>query len=158
MASELKSQSTETMNLDDAEVAEDRSGNHHNMKNAEDNDCDDDSDSSTPLCPLFMDTLPSNFDSNPGLAAIASLLDEDDDEQEDKLEKEKPIHSRFAISTTAAAAGPAGGGKASNHRRHSRTRRMGSAPYPSLIKNDKPKEKKQATLGQAQVFLQLWKI
>jgi hypothetical protein len=55
--------------------------------NDDDNDNDNDSDE-TNICPLFMNGLPRNFASNPQLAAIASLMNDDDDDgdcvQEDK--------------------------------------------------------------------------
>jgi hypothetical protein len=50
-------------------------------------DHDDDGDSNTSVCPLFMQGLPQNFSTNPQLAAIASLLE--DAVQEEEEEKQQ---------------------------------------------------------------------
>jgi hypothetical protein len=46
------------------------------------------------LHPLFMDGLPSDFSSNPALAALASLLEEDDTASNDVPSSEKRSNSR----------------------------------------------------------------
>ena len=106
------------------------------------NDNDDDDDGDGALCPLFMEGLPRNFADNPQLAAIASLLEESDDEKHKPAaiqhDKPKPV---------------SGGGKARN--RKSRSSRS-HKPY-SNPKKAEGKEK-PASLGEAQLFLTMWKL
>ena len=47
------------------------------MKDTDDNDASEEEIT----CPLFMTGLPKDFASNPGLSAIASLLEDDEEEQ-----------------------------------------------------------------------------
>mmetsp|Transcript_30667 Transcript_30667/g.61599 ORF Transcript_30667/g.61599 Transcript_30667/m.61599 type:complete len:188 (+) Transcript_30667:524-1087(+) len=99
-------------------------------------------------CPLFMDGLPSNFADNKSLAAIASLLNDDDDEDfsntnKQKEDKEDSIMSKVELKS--------GGGKVQR-----KTRRKGSSPYNKDKK--KKQDKKAASVGEAQLFLNLWKI
>ena len=47
------------------------------LKDTDDNDASEEEIT----CPLFMTGLPKDFTSNPGLSAIASLLEEDEEEQ-----------------------------------------------------------------------------
>lgn len=104
---------------------------------------DDTAEETNNSCPLFMDSLPSNFASNPGLAAIASLLNDELDDAENVKE---------ATIRTSETKVKSGGGKATKRRigmnRHS--------PYRSP--NAKNNEKKETTLGEAQLFLSMWKI
>mmetsp|Transcript_29254 Transcript_29254/g.45980 ORF Transcript_29254/g.45980 Transcript_29254/m.45980 type:complete len:123 (-) Transcript_29254:19-387(-) len=98
-------------------------------------------------CPLFMDGLPSNFAKNKSLAAIASLLNEEDDDYDTKkqsADKEDGLMSKVELKS--------GGGKVQR-----KSRRKGSSPY----NKDKKKvqhDKKAASVGEAQLFLNLWKI
>jgi len=99
-------------------------------------------------CPLFMDGLPSNFADNKSLAAIASLLNDDDDEDfsntnKQKEDKEDSIMSKVELKS--------GGGKVQR-----KNRRKGSSPYNKDKK--KKQDKKAASVGEAQLFLNLWKI
>jgi len=89
--------------------------------------------------PLFMDGLPSDFASNPQLAAIASLMDDGDYKEECEAD----------IKTMPKE----GGGKVRRqHRKHSKK----SNPY---IKPEKKKNKnRQTSLGEAQLFLNMWKL
>jgi hypothetical protein len=92
-------------------------------------------------CPLFMDGLPSNFASNPGLAAMASLMQNDgDDEYDSKKSMDLP---------------KVGGGKV-NCISSNRSRRR-NAPY-SVILDTKPKKKAQVSTSEAQLFLKMWKL
>jgi hypothetical protein len=106
---------------------------------------EDESADGTTSCPLFMDSLPSNFASNAGLAAIASLLNEVSDNDNDNTEREKPRTSEIKVT--------AGGGKTTKRRtgmgRHS--------PYKSP-NNGKNDAKKQTTVGEAQLFLSMWRM
>lgn len=89
--------------------------------------------------PLFMDGLPSDFASNPQLAAIASLMEGGD-------YKEEGLGSETDIKTMPKE----GGGKVRRqHRKHSKK----SNPY---VKPEK--KKKQTSLGEAQLFLNMWKL
>lgn len=105
--------------------------------------CDDDKEE--PFCPLFMEGLPSDFSSNPTLLAIASLLEEDGDDDKKKKESSTPARP--------VAAPKPGGGKLRSIQ-NNRTRRAAASPYP---KQNKP-PKKEASMGEAQLFLKLWKL
>jgi len=98
-------------------------------------------------CPLFMDGLPSNFADNKSLAAIASLLNDDEEDfsntNKQKEDKEDSIMSKVELKS--------GGGKVQR-----KTRRKGSSPYNKDKK--KKQDKKAASVGEAQLFLNLWKI
>lgn len=100
-----------------------------------------------PWCPLFMDGLPKDFASNPQLAAIASLLDEDIS-VETKDKEHRPIKTTKNSSFIGISA--PGGGKA---RRASR--RNQSTPYPMTKQAE---SKTSASLGEVQLFLNMWKI
>jgi hypothetical protein len=114
----------------------------HVRPSASSTETEDESADGTTSCPLFMDSLPSNFASNAGLAAIASLLNEVSDN--DNTEREKPRTSEIKVT--------AGGGKTTKRRtgmgRHS--------PYKSP--NGKSDAKKQTTVGEAQLFLSMWRM
>lgn len=94
------------------------------------------------LCPLFMDGLPSDFSTNPGLAAIASLFDEEsDDTAPKKKEYEAP-------STTV------GGGKLRRTPARSERRNDGR-PYQN---RQRESETKAASVGETHLFLKMWKL
>ncbi len=97
-------------------------------------------------CPLFMDGLPSNFAANAGLAAIASLLDDGDDEGEKECKKKEA-----QLTTTSCQAG---GGKA----RKASSKRNKHSPYSKNKDKDDREGKKRASMGEAQLFLNMWKI
>ena len=102
------------------------------------------------ICPLFMDGLPTNFAENKSLAAIASLLNDEEDDYSDTkkqtAEKEDSIMSKVELKS--------GGGKV---KRKSRPLRKGSSPY-NKDKKKVQNDKKAASVGEAQLFLNLWKI
>ena len=85
-------------------------------------------------CPLFMTSLPTDFESNSGLAAIASLNNIHEGSSIEKPKKQ--------ISTMRMATVKSGGGKAVKERSTNRR-----SPY-----------KKETTVNEAQLFLQLWKV
>eukprot|EP00986_Skeletonema_menzelii_P017899 scaffold22656_cov147-Skeletonema_menzelii.AAC.16 len=95
-------------------------------------------------CPLFMDGLPTNFAHNKHLAAIASLLNDEEDDCKDTkkqtAEKEDSIMSKVELKS--------GGGKVQR-----KSRRKGSSPY-----NKDKKKVQNGNVGEAQLFLNLWKI
>jgi hypothetical protein len=90
--------------------------------------------------------------SNPQLAALASFLEDDDDEKEDhkKRRSSTPENHHHTI-----IAPQAGGGKIgrSSTRRNYRSATL-SGPYP---KQDKI-EKRKTSLGEMQLFLNMWKL
>jgi len=88
--------------------------------------------------PLFMEGLPSDFASNPKLAAIASLLDGGDYKEERVNADDKAIQE--------------GGGKV---RRRNRKHSKKVNPYD---KPEKKKKKIEANVGEAQLFLNMWKL
>lgn len=106
---------------------------------------DDDDDKEEPFCPLFMERLPRDFSSNPQLLAIASLLEEEEEVDDEKKKNESSTPAR------PVAAPKLGGGKLRSVK--NRTRRA-AAPYP---KQNKP-SKTEASMGEAQLFLKLWKL
>jgi hypothetical protein len=87
-----------------------------------------------------MEGLPADFASNPHLAAIASLLEEDEDESSKKTEKERII----------PVLGKAGGGKIMPFSREQRRRQAGT--YQSI------KRKSKAYMGEAHLFFKMWKL
>eukprot|EP00429_Kryptoperidinium_foliaceum_P011328 CAMPEP_0176004154 /NCGR_PEP_ID=MMETSP0120_2-20121206/1544_1 /TAXON_ID=160619 /ORGANISM="Kryptoperidinium foliaceum, Strain CCMP 1326" /LENGTH=140 /DNA_ID=CAMNT_0017336821 /DNA_START=83 /DNA_END=505 /DNA_ORIENTATION=+ len=122
---EMKARPSDTMNI----------GDDHD---------DNSSSSSAPWCPLFMEGLPSNFNANPHLAAIASLLDDDGEAAKDNKE-------HFAEKRSAATRRTqAGGGKA---RRRDTRRSAAFSPY-----RVPEKTKPRASVGEAQLFLKMWKL
>ena len=100
-------------------------------------------------CPLFMTGLPTDFSSNPQLAAIASLLDEG---EANATEKEATTAPRKAEIVSNA-----GGGKARRASTRS-TRRGGSSPYSSASLHSTAASRSSPTTAEAQLFLQMWKL
>jgi hypothetical protein len=97
-------------------------------------------------CPLFMEGLPSDFSKNPHLAALASLLEEDEKDSDEEA-RHVDVEGK-----KESAAPKAGGGKA----RPVKTRqRRKSAPYQQKEKNP---SKKEASVGEAHLFLKMWKL
>ena len=153
------------------------SGDYSKKTRSEENTASDD-EASGPACPLFMSGLPSDFASNPSLAAIASLLgDEEYDSDVDVSKVRKGLRQGGqdnntasvggkAVAAAAAAAKPrAGGGKvggAGAARRHNKSvsKKKTSShhrPYPTSDKK-KGETKQKATVGEAQLFLNMWKL
>jgi hypothetical protein len=109
------------------------------MEDKTDDDADKVEKEST--CPLFMDGLPRDFSSNPTLAALASLMN--DDEQHD--EKPRIKHQVDAPMTKK------GGGKIDRKARQRRKRQ--DNPYT------KPATKTaSASVAEAHLFLKMWNI
>jgi len=93
--------------------------------------------------PLFMLGLPSNFASNKGLAAIASLIGEENEIKEECLISQKHSTGRLGRGKIQI--------KASRD-----ARKEVSNPYGS--KNNTLKSEKRATISETQLFLKLWTI
>lgn len=91
-------------------------------------------DGDEPFDPLFMEGLPSDFSSNSKLAAIASFLNSDSDN-----ESEKPLSA-------------SGGGKVKKRMNKKYTNK--NSPYTKIEK----KSSKSASIGEAQLFLSMWKM
>lgn len=124
----------------------------------------------TQPCPLFMSSLPSNFTTNNGLAAIASLLADEVDEDcihgdcATRKRNKSSIKNKMAVgrTTTAGTTSPsrrtaprAGGGKCGGASRKGKKSSSASKgqPYP---RNETAKGK--ANVGEAQLFLNMWKL
>ena len=109
-------------------------------------------DPSSCTCPLFMDGLPRDFASNPALAALASLLA---DEQVKEDTGERAVHDITANITL-----PVGGGKITVRRqgKHNFTCER-NKPYDCKIsERKKPIAPASTTVPEAQLFLSLWKL
>mmetsp|Transcript_8567 Transcript_8567/g.19430 ORF Transcript_8567/g.19430 Transcript_8567/m.19430 type:complete len:154 (+) Transcript_8567:36-497(+) len=128
-------------------------------------------------CPLFMVGLPSDFRTNQQLAALASLMNDEEDEEDGSSHEAPPTteivqsaHKNTIDNESTLIRAPTrnettpngsskkincqtagGGGKA---RRIPSRASTNSHPYRRV---DAPK-KKTASLGEAQLFLQMWSI
>lgn len=144
------------------------------------NDADEASSSST--CPLFMSGLPSDFASNPSLAAIASLLGDEEYDSDVDIRKVRKRSLRAddggskTVSGGGAAAGKVaaatarprvGGGKvggagaARRNNNKSGSRKESGAhhrPYPTTEGKKEGEGKQKASVGEAQLFLNMWKL
>jgi hypothetical protein len=105
---------------------------------------DDDSgnaEKESTFCPLFMDGLPRDFSSNPQLAALASLMNDDENDDEKptvKYQDDTPMTKK-------------GGGKIDRKARQRRKRQ--DNPYT------KPATKTaSASVAEAHLFLKMWNI
>ena len=97
-------------------------------------------------CALFMDGLPSDFSTNPQLAALASLLESEDD-KEDNGQKQLVVLRRPLRQPQA------GGGKARSAR-HCLRKQTNFSPYRLPVK----RESKHPTIGETELFLKMWKF
>lgn len=108
------------------------------------------SDESEEVCPLFMTGLPKDFTANPALAALASLQDEEYD-QEDKRQISTSGNATDLPSTTLVA----GGGKAMPLKSRELRR---TSPYGPRLKGQSRSSTKTTTIGEAQLFLNMWNL
>jgi hypothetical protein len=99
-------------------------------------------------CPLFMQSLPADFASHPALAALASLIPTDDANENEAPPVPYVVIQREGEEEEGVTI-PQGGGKVRAPKRRTRRR---SEPYP------KPPKKPTTTIGEAQLFLRLWKL
>jgi len=103
-------------------------------------------------CPLFMDGLGgTNFEKNTGLAALASLLN--DDVEEEVVEGSEKSSSNNKKKAQSQPKLKSGGGKV----KKPTGKRNNHTPY-SKEKTKDDKKKKSASLGEAQLFMNMWKI
>ena len=91
--------------------------------------------------PLFMESLPPDFATNPVLAALGSLLENDKDDDKDDQPQQFHLPERPK----------AGGGKVRHEKRRSSRR---TAPYHGT----KQQAASEASVGEAQLFLGMWKL
>ena len=130
--------------------------------------------SSTSTCPLFMSGLPSDFASNPSLAAIASLLGDEEYDSDVDIRKvrRKGLRAKDGDSKTVSGDGTAagkvaavaaatakprvGGGKVKSGSR----KKSGAhhRPYPTIEGKKEGEGKPKASVGEAQLFLNMWKL
>jgi hypothetical protein len=128
------------------------------------------SSSSNNYCPLFMDGLPRDFSTNPALAALASLLDDDNTNEDINDNKSANISlrnrkedDRFAVKRRSENRK-----FKSFHRRkgilkaceQSSDKEAAAAPSPTLHDNDNIQNEtsRSATIGEASLFLKMWKL
>jgi len=138
--------------------------------------------SSSPTCPLFMSGLPSDFASNPSLAAIASLLGDEEYDSDVDIRKvrRKGLRAKDGDSKTVSGDGTAagkvaavaaatakprvGGGKiggagaARRNNNKSGSRKKSGAhhrPYPTTGGKKEGEGKQKASVGEAQLFLNM---
>jgi hypothetical protein len=130
-----------------------------------------------------MEGLPKNFTENAALSALASLLDEEPEQQnegqDDKTQQQKECSDDTTFETEQVArkfekvdAGmhiefrsSSGGGKARRAKSHRYDRRIATAPYyhckneignPST--NQGKSSKAPPSIGESTLYLKLWKL
>jgi hypothetical protein len=123
------------------------------MKEDDDSNFQSDDSNERATCPLFMEGLPPDFETNPGLSAIASLLNDDQQDEEHEDPKKK---SEEAISLDNKPIPRPGGGKA--QRKSTRRKDRPSKPYERTSHSSGPTRKDSSTMGEAQLFLKMWKL
>ena len=105
-----------------------------------------------PDCPLFMNDLGgTNFANNTGLAALASLLN--DNVEEEVVEGSEKSSSNNKKKSQSQPKLKSGGGKV----KKPTGKRNNHTPYSKEKTKDDDK-KKSASLGEAQLFMNMWKI
>ena len=149
---------------DNEQMSEKKSGGSSQPLHHENNSDDATEAAEDSVCPLFMDGLPSNFKTNPSLAAIASLLNESDEDYDNMKkqiieEKECNSDSNSASKTEMKVELKPGGGKVQRKQCRRKGGSGSSSPYSKDGNTKKRKEdKKTASLGEAQLFLNMWKL
>jgi hypothetical protein len=137
------------------------------------NNNNSDAEELSTCCPLFMTGLPMDFSTNPQLAALASLLNDDDsdddDDDKDGVGGNKKSDQDKRLDGGGGGAGrfkrdimptPRSGGKVRMEKSRS-IRRSQGAPYAKptpALKEETKKKKEKASLGEAQLFLNMWKL
>ena len=121
-------------------------------------------------CPLFMEGLPHNFASHPHLAAIASLLldennhDDDDDTTNDRNavvmmnESTSTQQRRPAASSTKKQVPAKKGGSSKTKHHHHHHPSLHRRHEPSTLSKEKDTTKSTTTVGETQLFLNMWKL
>ena len=110
--------------------------------------------------PLFMDGLPADFSTHPTLAALASLMEEDADQDHDpiaRVDRHEVSDKRFFPTHGDIKILNSGGGRTQRVRgRNVRSRQ--SAPYPKPSTAGGPTKGTKSTVSEASLFLKMWKI
>ena len=135
-------------------------------KGSRSKDCASDADeaSSSSTCPLFMSGLPSDFASNPSLAAIASLLGDEEYDSDVDIRKvrRKGLRAKDGDAKPRVGGGKVGGaGAARRNNNKSGSRKKSGAhhrPYPRTEGKKEGGGKQKASVGEAQLFLNMWKL
>jgi hypothetical protein len=107
---------------------------------------DDESESSYALHPLFMDGLPSDFASNPALAALASLLKDDCDDCNKDGGKKKS--SEMCVTRE----------RKKLRKVEPSERTDGSLDEESELTTDASDTKNETTVSEASLFVKMWKL
>jgi len=102
------------------------------------------------VCPLFMDGLPSDFSTNPALAALASLLEKTDDDP-------SPVESSNKVKEIKSVESNSGGGKAKRVKSRKSRQSTAAAPYRKRHDSKRTTDTK-ATVAEASLFLKMWKL
>jgi len=166
-----------TMEIDKSNQAHSINGEQRTKDLGDDEDQNEggggDSDSDAITCPLFMEGLPSNFSTNPQLAAIASLLEDDVREEivpkDDKTEEENDTKDKSAHASKNQQHRPPSSTPytASSHRHlknsaKTRNRRQPQRASPYPRPQDRKDEKqakatKSSSVGEITLFMNMWK-
>ena len=101
--------------------------------------------------PIFMTGLPSGFSTNAGLAALASLLEEES-ESKDVDGRLKPLESYLRTEMS----GSVSGGKISRSAEARKLRTASAGPYS--VQKTPRRSKNEATVSEVQLFLNMWKL
>jgi hypothetical protein len=132
------------------------------------NSTQDSCDGNAMACPLFMEGLPTNFAHHPQLAALASLLEEVDDaheEEEEEVDTNEDTYRHLDSSNSIRVPSPifglnmSGGGKVKRTKGRQQ-RNTKSSPY-AVERKKKPSSSSSpasASLGEAQLFMKMWKL
>lgn len=144
---ELRKQEKGIQSMRDTSARHEERASKEQSKNTADSDAclsessmkDSDEKEIEPICPLFMEGLPQNFQTNPQLAALASLFDdgENNNSKGSPLKKVK-------------------GGKTRRNLQCQRKRRQDN-PYARPSK-DLNAQRSSPTISEAQLFLTMWKL
>ena len=150
-----------------------RTEDHQIFKDEKDDENDESSDSGSMTLPLFMDGLPKNFATNPQLAAIASLLNDDEDVEEgDKYEgkaneennanydkRRNPQSNQRCLSRASKEHTVVRRHSRKSANTRNRRQRQRALPYPR--QNDRKREEQASTkttsVGEITLFMNLWK-
>jgi hypothetical protein len=143
------------------------------MENHEDSKDQDDNNQEI-TCPLFMQSLPRDFAHNPSLAALASLLDDDGDQHDPLVNdmKSDDVKDGGEVPNAAkiAALIPTETKIRSTKSRSSRRRTClpysrpegkkteGKHRQPANSSSAVPPAKARTVIGEAQLFLKMWKL
>jgi hypothetical protein len=119
-------------------------------------DDDQGEDGNSWSCPLFMGEhqgLPMDFATNPALAALASLLGDDDDDAVHANDRTATSNRQSTSTTSLAPPCGVGGGKVRRS-----TPRKKAAPYPKGARTKAQLSRDTTTVNEASLFLKMWTL